>query len=442
MPRAETIVLKLRSPGKAKREWLEQTAQRFRQGVQWGLEAALMAKTSNRGRIHAATYASIRTLGLPSDYCRMAVNQAVQLARSHFGLRKRKAGKPAVIRSQGIGLGVNAYRVVGTTLRVSTGVRGQYLWLPLCVPARWRDRLPYVRGDARLFRRGEDWFVMLPLRMPTWCTGVSRSRRGSSTAPTVRDGDGEPTLIGVDLGIVRLATARHPRGVFVVNGRPVRHRREGFAAGRTGAARPDRESAPLRARLQRHRRSDRVRAMKGKEQRWMSDLNHKVSRQLVSLAAQYPNPVLAFERLDGIRHSKRYNRMVATWAFRQLVDFVLYKAERAGVRVIFVDPRKTSRTCPRCGHATRANRPEQSHFRCVACGYQGNADVVASLNIAGVAAGLLRQGPPDTTRPGAAPWCGAGQAPSVNAPGPAHLGLDGVQVWASAHTDSNLEGSV
>lgn len=44
------------------------------------------------------------------------------------------------------------------------------------------------------------------------------------------------------------------------------------------------------------------------------------------------------------------------------------------------------------------NNTEQSHFRCVACGYQGNADVVASFNIAGVAAGLLHQGSPDTTR--------------------------------------------
>ena len=247
---------------------------------------------------------------------------------------------------------------------------------------------------------------MLPLKMPT--------------TPTVCGGNGEPTVIGVDLGIVRLATAKHPKGVFVENGKPIRHRRERFAS--------------LRQRLQRHRRTDRVRAMRGKERRWMTDLNHKVSRQLVDLALRYPNPVLAFERLDGIRDrvrgSKKFNRMVASWAFRQLIDFVLYKAERAGVRVVFVDPRGTSRTCPKCGHASRANRPKQSHFRCVACGYQGNADVVASLNIAAVALDVLRHGPPDTARPD------KGQAPSVG------KGLDGVKVWASAHTDPNLVSSV
>jgi putative transposase len=394
MHRAETVVLKLRSPGKGKRLWLEQAAELFRQGTQLGLGHALSAKTSNRGKIHAATYPNIRKLGLPSDYCRMAINQAVQLARSHFGLRKskRKAGRPHVVRNQGIGLGTNAYKVVGTALRLSTGVQGVYIWLPLCVPARWRERLQHVKGDARLFRRGDEWFAMLPLKIPT--------------APTVRGGNGQATIIGVDLGIVRLAAAKHPNGVFVVNGKPIRHHRERFSS--------------LRRRYQRHRRTDRVRAMRGRERRWMTDLNHKVSRQLVDLAAQYPNPVLAFEQLDGIRDrvrgSKRFNRMVSGWAFRQLADFVRYKAEKAGVRVIFVDPRKTSRTCPKCGHATRANRPEQAQFRCVACGYRANADVVASMNIAGVAAGLLRHGPPDTARLGQ-----PRQAPSVG------KGLDGVK---------------
>lgn len=406
MRRAETVVLKLKRPGAAKRRWLVETAERFRQGVELGLDCALSAKTSSRGKIHNAVYASLRSLGLPADYARMAVNQAVSLARSHFGTRKakRKAGKPVLRKNRGIGLGVHAYKVVGTALRVSTAVRGQYLWLPLSVPPHWRARLQYVHGDARLFKRGEDWFVMLPLKVPN--------------TPTVRDGGREATVIGVDLGIVRLAVAKTPDGVRIWNGKPVRHRRERFAA--------------LRRRYQRHRRTDRVRAMRGRERRWMRDVNHKLSRGLVDLAARYPNPVIALESLNGIRDrvrgSKRFNRMMASWSFRQLADFIEYKAAKAGVRVVYVDPRRTSRTCPRCGHATRANRPAQSRFRCVACGYQANADVVAAINIASVAAGLLRQGPPGTARPH------KGQAPS------AAKGPDGVKAWElfGSHADSNL----
>ena len=85
----------------------------------------------------------------------------------------------------------------------------------------------------------------------------------------------------------------------------------------------------------------------------MADLNHKISAELVEIASRYPEPVIALERLDGIRYrvhgSRRFNRMVSSWAFRDLVDKIRYKAARAGVRVVLVDPRRTSRTCPQCG---------------------------------------------------------------------------------------------
>ncbi|WP_041657758.1 zinc ribbon domain-containing protein [Marinithermus hydrothermalis] len=45
-------------------------------------------------------------------------------------------------------------------------------------------------------------------------------------------------------------------------------------------------------------------------------------------------------------------------------------------------PRHTSRTCSRCGHTSKASRRSQARFRCEACGFQHNADWVASVNIA------------------------------------------------------------
>lgn len=375
MHKAETVIVKLSNPTKWKRDWLDRMAELFRQGCQLGLDSALKDKTSSRAKIHTATYHAVKTIGLPSDYCRMVVNHAVQLARSHYGLRaaKRKAGKPALLKSQGIGLGINAYAVRNGVLRVSTGTRGKYLWLPLAVPARWRDKLQFVKGDARLFQRRGEWYVMLPLRIPH--------------TPAVRNGD--PTVIGVDLGVVRLATASTPNGVKVWNGKEIRSDREHFA--------------DLRRRYQRHNRKDKVKAMHGKESRWMQDINHKISKELVALASGYSAPVLAFEKLDGIRDrvngSKRFNRMMSSWSFRDLLDKASYKAGAAGVELVLVDPRRTSRTCPKCGHATRSNRPTQADFRCVACGYNGNADAVASINIAAVAVNLLRQGALDTPRP-------------------------------------------
>ncbi len=371
----EFVVLKIKSPTKNKRAWLEESGRLFAEATQVGLDFALEAGTCSRAKIHNAAYYKAREIGLPGDFARMATNNAIAHVRSISGLRKAKqknVGKPTIASSNVVGLGVASYKVVGEALRISTGKRGRYIWLPLCVPKKWKDRLQFVYGDAKLFSRNGVWFVQLPLRTPL--------------VPPARSG--ERTVIGIDLGIVRIATALTPDGAVVWNGKPIRNRKEHFCK--------------VRSRLQRHNRNDRVRAGKGKERRWQADVNHKISKEIVAMAAKYANPVIAFERLDGIRHraprSKKFNRMVSSWAFRDLIDKVTYKAAKEGIAVVFVDPRGTSRTCPKCGHATRANRPNQSNFRCVSCGYQGNADVVGAINIAARAVELLAQGPPDKAR--------------------------------------------
>ena len=377
MHRKETVILKVRQPTTTKANALEQLRGGFADGVQIGLDAARELRTSSRKQIHDAAYYAIRvSTGLPSDYARMAVNQAVALARSYYGLRKSKSQKhtsfPTVNGSQGIGLGKNAYSIKGNTLRVSTGVRGQYLWLPLCVNEKTQDKLQYVNGDAKLFQRNGDWHVMLPRKIPT--------------TPTVRDG--EPTFIGVDTGVVRLATVATPDKIHFFDGKEVRHKRAHFA--------------DLRRRYGRAKRVDKIREQKGKERRWMSDINHKLSKSIVEIASQYDNPVIVLERLDGIRDrvraSKRFNRMMSSWAFRQLNDFIQYKADRLGIEVLYVDPRNTSKACNKCGHATRSNRPSQSQFRCVSCGYTCNADANAAINIAAKGLDASSQERPDTAR--------------------------------------------
>ncbi len=93
------------------------------------------------------------------------------------------------------------------------------------------------------------------------------------------------------------------------------------------------------------------------------------------------------EDLGGIRErvntvNKAQRRELSSWAFYQLRQFVAYKAIIAGVEVQFVDPRNTSRTCPKCGNIDKKNRKSQSKFKCTCCGYVANADINAACNIA------------------------------------------------------------
>jgi len=133
----------------------------------------------------------------------------------------------------------------------------------------------------------------------------------------------------------------------------------------------------------------RLRQNARREHRFQKDTNHRISKALVQKATR-ARKALALEDLEGIRERvtvRRAQRRVRhSWAFRQLRTFIGYKAAQAGVRVVHIDPRNTSRTCAECGHCDKRNRPDQAHFRCLSCGHTAPADTNAAVNIARVAA--------------------------------------------------------
>ncbi len=70
-----------------------------------------------------------------------------------------------------------------------------------------------------------------------------------------------------------------------------------------------------------------------------------------------------------------------SWSFHRLAAFTEYKAKRAGVPLVYVDPAYTSRQYSACGHTDRKNRAGQATFACRACGVMMHADDNASHNI-------------------------------------------------------------
>jgi IS605 OrfB family transposase len=170
-------------------------------------------------------------------------------------------------------------------------------------------------------------------------------------------------VLGVDLGIVNVATDSD--GVVYSGAHlcGLRHRHRRLQATGTRSAR----------RLLKLRRR--------REARFARNTNHVISKRIVA-EAQRTSRAIALEDLGGIRGrvtARRSQRATLhAWAFDQLRAFIQYKAQMAGVLVVAVDPRNSSRTCPTCGCVAKANRPSQSSFRCCACGFAGLADAVVA----------------------------------------------------------------
>jgi len=124
----------------------------------------------------------------------------------------------------------------------------------------------------------------------------------------------------------------------------------------------------------------RLKAMSGREKRFMKDTNHCVSKKL---ANQPGVAVFVLEDLSSIRtqrRGKKMNKWLGSWAFYQQEQFLTYKAEALGKRVAHQDPRYTSQKCNICKHIRRTNR-HKSKFHCKNCGHRTHADLNAAKNV-------------------------------------------------------------
>jgi IS605 OrfB family transposase len=175
-------------------------------------------------------------------------------------------------------------------------------------------------------------------------------------------------VLGVDLGRRRVAVDSHGtvhegEAVQSLRSHYLKIRRSLQAKGTRGATRL-------------------LKRLSGNERRPMRAINHVISKKIVEDASA-SGKAIALEDLTGIRQRAKVRKgqrsQHHSWSFYQLRQFLQYKAQDAGIAVVFVNPAYTSKTCHRCG--TRGHR-SRLKFVCPRCGYVGDADVNAALNIA------------------------------------------------------------
>jgi len=309
---------------------------------------------TNKNTLHHVVYGATRAqfgLGAQLACCaRDKAAEAVRAARSNH-----RASCPSFRDDGSIRYDARTYRLMPldrVSLNTLTGrvvcqldlgdFQRQYLY-----------DLTWKIGGAELIRRANVWYLCLTQ---------------SKQVP----GPDEPMgVLGVDLGIVNLATDSDGE---TFSGAQVEKVRERYHV--------------RRQRLQAvgtRNSKRRLRKLSGRERRFQKHVNHVISKRLVAKAAKGCK-ALSLEELTHIRenvtvrHTQR--RRHSSWAFAQLRSHISYKAVLAGVRVVFVDPCNTSRTCSACGFCDKRNRKTQSHFQCLSCGFVAVADVNAACNIA------------------------------------------------------------
>ena len=224
---------------------------------------------------------------------------------------------------------------------------------------KYFDHTVYKFGTAKLVNKHGKYFLHIPVTYDIEDANLSDVCN----------------IVGIDRGInfvVATYDSKHKSGF--VSGKTIKQKRAAYSK--------------LRKELQMRQTPSarrRIKAIGQRENRWMQDVNHCVSKALVESNPKHTLFVL--EDLTGVRNATERvctkNRYVAvSWSFYDLEQKLMYKAKQNQSIVIKVDPAYTSQCCPICGHTEKANRNKKIHlFTCKKCGYKSNDDRIGAMNL-------------------------------------------------------------
>ena len=225
--------------------------------------------------------------------------------------------------------------------------------------SKYFDHDIYKFGTAKLVNKHGKYFLHIPVTYDVEESNVSDICN----------------VVGIDRGInfvVATYDSKHKSGF--VSGKVIKQKRAHYSK--------------LRKELQMRQTPSarrRLKAIGQRENRWMQDVNHQVSKALVKSNPKHTLFVL--EDLSGVRNAtervRTKDRYVSvSWSFYDLEQKLIYKAKQNQSTVIKVDPRYTSQSCPVCGHIEKSNRDKKIHlFTCKNCGYKSNDDRIGAMNL-------------------------------------------------------------
>lgn len=331
---------------------LRETVERFNEAANWLAGELFPRKLSNRIEAQRLYYRELRDrFGLTAQTTILVIRRVCE------AYKRDKSKRPKFRKHAAITYDARVLRFIGLG-KVNLWTIAGRLTIPIVMGRYQAERFTAAKGQSDLIYRSGKWFLLVTVALP----------EGTPIPAT--------DFIGVDLGIEEIATDS-----------------DGNAYSGAAVETVRRKHNLQRKRLQRRNTKGakkKLRRIAGKEARFRRHENHRISRAIVE-TAKGTGRGIALEDLKGIRDritargSHARNRL-SGWSFGQLHGFLSYKARLAGVPVLTVDPRNTSRTCSACGHCEKSNRKSRSEFRCKACGHEQHADWNAALNIRAQAA--------------------------------------------------------
>jgi len=313
----------------------------------WVSKQVFESKELNSNRLSRAFYAVVREkFGIPSQ---LTCSLFRQVTASYKTQKAQGRWSPCVYKRPTIPL---TYRRDLLQNKKGVTILGKpcVLQHPSIPESGWKD--------SKIKRVGKVWYLCLAHEIE------------------IPEPKAEGCIVGCDFGIKRLMVATNSANsrTFFFKGGVENHRRSCIR----------RERASIQSVGTKGSRR-LLRRMSGHEGAVTVSVLHRASKQLVGYAVANGARTICLENLANIRDSslskgKDLRSKVHRWPYAQGQFFVAYKAAAVGIETEMINPKNTSRGCPRCGHVSASNR-KGLHFCCQKCSHQDDADHNASLNI-------------------------------------------------------------
>jgi IS605 OrfB family transposase len=216
----------------------------------------------------------------------------------------------------------------------------------------------------------------------------------TAEVPVMR-GDHDPARVaGIDLGIIHPYAVMAGNEGLLVSGRAIRaeerlHLEDTKRRAQRAAAKTPSKGQRGSRRWRRYRASRR--RAEARHRRRVRQAHHEAAKAVVAWLVNHQVGTVVVGDPKGIttRHcGHRQNLALRNWRRTHLLGCLSDKAELAGVKVVLVNERGTSSTCPECHKGVP--KPRGRCFCCPHCGHRCHRDLVGARNIAARGGGSTR----------------------------------------------------
>jgi len=278
-------------------------------------------------------------------------NQAIRDAKSVY--RKYKKTNKLPIAKKPVCIWNNQNYKINDYLSIPVIIKGktQRIKVKAILTDYQRQQLNNKLGTLRITKKSGKWIAQIAVEK------LEKQTNGHNK-------------MGVDLGlkVPAVAVTSNGKTKFFGNGRQNKYIRRKYKT--------------LRQKLGRAKKLKKIKQIADKEQRWMKDQDHKISRQIINFAIENNVSVIRLEKLTNIRNTARTSRKneknLHSWSFYRLAKYIEYKAKLEGIKIEYINPEYTSQKCPRCG---TLNKAKDRKYVCKSCGYTTHRDRLGAMNV-------------------------------------------------------------